>query len=487
MSFLTSPYSVRLQDLKLWQGNYDNLLKTKSSEVTGSSDTVEGISAFDSPLATPVCSPRKQVDWDKKAITPSKPFEQLLEEKLAEDVPAQVHVKPKKPFLKKGSGLIRYGLTPKSANVRFNKRVQLSSASSEGRLGKSKNSSERHKHCLNRSIPAGEGTQLTLTPLKAPDACIKPKATWSKYSDEETRTVPENQVTPRGLFNSYLLDRINELAFKHFVPGRPQTTSEVEHNTETAFTQANHDKFRQTEHTSGNTTDKELRIFEALEERAEDSSFSSTNSSIIRLLSSTPHKVKLHPKRSPIREERKEELKCNTDNRQLIQKLQEVNRKTVVLNDFLQNFRKISADDIDKVPVTTTLEETNFSEEDTRSHSQSSFYTDFENTFRGPTRVDTAVNTSFKDKEETAPKVETCFSCGELKKQLDRLSKEVPDIQAEKARVCDFAKDLEKKRDQLSKEIQNLKKKYEEDVGDLREELEGEKKKFVREKAVFDM
>lgn len=80
-----------------------------------------------------------------------------------------------------------------------------------------------------------------------------------------------------------------------------------------------------------------------------------------------------------------------------------------------------------------------------------------------------------------------CETCSELRKQLDKLLKEIPDIQAEKARVCDFAKDLEKKRDHLNKEMQKMKNKYEKDIEDLQSELEAEKKKFIREKAVFDM
>lgn len=67
------------------------------------------------------------------------------------------------------------------------------------------------------------------------------------------------------------------------------------------------------------------------------------------------------------------------------------------------------------------------------------------------------------------------------------MKREIPDIQKEKARICDFAKDLEKKRDQLSIEIQKLKDKYDRDVNDLKEELAAEKKKFVKEKALFDM
>lgn len=97
------------------------------------------------------------------------------------------------------------------------------------------------------------------------------------------------------------------------------------------------------------------------------------------------------------------------------------------------------------------------------------------------------MNTSFPNKEESIQNSLECQSCAELKHQLSKLMKEVPDIQAEKARVCDFAKDLEKKRDLLNKEMQTIKVKYEKDIEDLQGELETEKKKFVREKAVFDM
>lgn len=137
--------------------------------------------------------------------------------------------------------------------------------------------------------------------------------------------------------------------------------------------------------------------------------------------------------------------------------------------------------------------DTTFSEHETntetRSPTSSSFYTDFENTFKSSVRNrnDVAVNTSFSNKADSVQSCRECDSCAELKQQLNKLMKEIPDIQAEKARVCDFAKDLEKKRDQLNKDLQKMKSKYEKDIEDLQLELDAEKKKFTREKAVFDM
>lgn len=137
--------------------------------------------------------------------------------------------------------------------------------------------------------------------------------------------------------------------------------------------------------------------------------------------------------------------------------------------------------------------DTTFSESetntDTRSPTSSSFYTEFENTFKSSirNRNDVAVNTSFSEKEESVQICMECQNCAELKQQLNKLMKQIPDIQAEKAKVCDFAKDLEKKRDLLNRDMQKMKENYEKDTGDLRAELEAEKKKFLKEKAIFDM
>lgn len=134
------------------------------------------------------------------------------------------------------------------------------------------------------------------------------------------------------------------------------------------------------------------------------------------------------------------------------------------------------------------LEQDNWTEPDTISLISTSVYTDVEQTVRNSSKVDAAVNTTFNETTDQIAQISSeCQNCKKLQTQLNNLLDEVPDIQAEKARVCDFAKELENKRDLLTKEIENLKKKYEEDINDLRIELDAEKKKYLREKAVFDM
>lgn len=92
-------------------------------------------------------------------------------------------------------------------------------------------------------------------------------------------------------------------------------------------------------------TEQELRVFEALEERAEHSSFASTNSSIIRMLSSTPSKSKKSSAVGPITEEftsQKRQLEqVNDVNCQdtIISRVQEINKKQDVLHHFLSNLK----------------------------------------------------------------------------------------------------------------------------------------------------
>lgn len=114
--------------------------------------------------------------------------------------------------------------------------------------------------------------------------------------------------------------------------------------------------------------------------------------------------------------------------------------------------------------------------------------TSFTDTFKAnaTSKVDVAVNTSVEEKNWCI-KREECRNCEELRKKLEEISTRLPDIQEEKARVCDFAKELEAKRDQLFRDMEKMKRNHEKITSELGEELENEKRKFAREKMVFDM
>jgi hypothetical protein len=93
-----SPANIlqRLNELKMWQESHEELLKkTKnlantSGNVTSASDyqTIEGLSAFESTL-NDENSLENMKNWESQVISPGKSFDQLLEEKLAQDPGAE--------------------------------------------------------------------------------------------------------------------------------------------------------------------------------------------------------------------------------------------------------------------------------------------------------------------------------------------------------------------------------------------------------------
>lgn len=186
MSLSPSNILQRLQELKLWQESHDELLKkTKnlintSGNITAASDcrTIDGLSAFDLTASENEESPRTNKKWESVIISPTKPFNDLLEEKLAEDLPPPtVSDKPKKPFLKKGSGLKRF---------RLKNQPKLHSVTKKSFINKSANKDN--------------------IPLKAPDISIKPRATWTTVSH------PKSNIPPA---ESSLLNKFVKLDFFH--------------------------------------------------------------------------------------------------------------------------------------------------------------------------------------------------------------------------------------------------------------------------------
>lgn len=242
MSFFPSPVLVRLQELKLWQGNYDGLLKNKSKGTNPSdSETIEGVSALDSTHSTsPFSSPERSrtVDWDKKEISPSKPFDQLLEEKLALDNPVQVQAKPKRPFLRKGSGLARYKLNqqPPRSKTGIRAFVHIAKTNQENRIkdGSTALITSRSSKCPRIfNTQKKERPEIGLTPLTMPDFTMKTKATWRDVLEDENTNREEKTEEPcdkssdnyksyQNSFNSHIIDKINDFNFRRLLPPSPR-------------------------------------------------------------------------------------------------------------------------------------------------------------------------------------------------------------------------------------------------------------------------
>lgn len=191
--------------------------------------------------------------------SPKKDFQTLLEEKLKRESEAMSNVcndaktKPKKPFLKKGQGLSRFKISKNSKQPIIKK--HNTSLSSKQCINKNdKNKESIYKNVIskspNNSVISGK-RQLNLKTVPLPRNKILNKAEYISPSKQTAYNVTSNQ--------SKYLQEMNMLDFDS------KTERELE----------------------------EVRIFELLEEKAENSSFCSTSSTVLAFLQqSTPFKIK---------------------------------------------------------------------------------------------------------------------------------------------------------------------------------------------------
>ncbi|CAG9854405.1 unnamed protein product [Phyllotreta striolata] len=434
MSFKASPYLESLHELLSWQGRFDNLLvqknKSKTSRNSTESDFSDGIEPLNESKSDNSNIQHSDFDWDNKAIVPTKPFTELLEEKLAEYQPNISPTKPKKPFLKKGAGLTRYKLTPK-----------VWSPKTQAQRNHEKTISSKE---VNQ--PVSTNHQNEPTPLKMPEVSIKSKAFWIKADENETDCETNNFKNAKYSFNN------------------------IKSNSE----EDNHISNNEPDHSSNfdlNYSEKELQVFEMLEEKLADG-FTSANSSIMQLLASTPN----NRRKSNINGSNRDNSEMLSKILQSLKLITQNNRNGFIINSPLKN-SATSFSDAEKWYTSNS-----------RSQSSSSFYSEFEKTLETHEKVDTGVNTSYVEEQQcNRPKFEQCTGCVELRNKLSKLEKDIPNITLEKAKLCDFAKELESKRDDIQKEMEFMKLKYEKDLEDLREELAEEKVKSAKDKALVNM
>ncbi|KAH1011447.1 centromere protein J [Dendroctonus ponderosae] len=355
MSFSPSLSLVRLQDLKQWQGSYDNLLQQSRNKPENHIETASQQDSFNSVNLG---------EWDQKKIAPPKPFEQLLEEKLADNPPTGAAVKPKKPFLRKGQGLARFRMGPCSL---VNNQLRVVGARKTGlnrpkrtSTAKQQNQAAERKGILKK--PAHP--EVDLSPLTVPDF-VKPRGTWKnvfettgKDSPKDSGAISRDFEPDYGIVENYEdfrkslgLDEIAPLAagetvqtdYLYKTPSNnhimktPDSQSDAEESerqncADSHFFPLNKEILQtvndyaksyfggqvsllsneipgelsglnapKTDKPLGEFTleerkmEKELKIFETLEAKVGNSSFCSTNTSIANLLASTstPQKTQL--------------------------------------------------------------------------------------------------------------------------------------------------------------------------------------------------
>uniref|UniRef100_A0A6P7GAM2 Centromere protein J isoform X1 n=1 Tax=Diabrotica virgifera virgifera TaxID=50390 RepID=A0A6P7GAM2_DIAVI len=451
MSLMSSPYLIRLQELKLWQGNYDNLLQKQqenSQECIDLSDidSLDGVTPINESTTPRVSKDMNCVDLDRQVILPTtKPFNELLEDKLLDDQPYLPPAKRKQPFLKKGAGLARYKLTPNLKPYMSKTKSKITTP-----LNKNQDKDNLTSENLNQE-------EQSITPLKVPEVSIRCKAKWTKVDNGNEGFVKQQDETKFS--SNYIIEKVNELFYRsNHCSGDSQA-----HNS------SKYDKIEKEDLPENLCSDKsanELKLFEMLEEKANHSSFLSTNTSIVKLLTSTPSNNN-SPKKVPVSEDSNlyQALKSNTS---------KLNKVLTSLKFSSQNKNGYCTDNQSR-----KSSESDSSCNEKTSILSSSFYSEFETTLRR-NDVDKAVNTDFKSDVG-------CSNCIELESQIDKLQQKSSNLVSANSKLDQHVKELERQCDLLNSEMKRSRNDYEKDVEDLQKELEDERKKLAREKALVDM
>jgi len=585
MSYSPSLSVVRLQELKLWQGSYENLLqKSKSNSQTSEIEPLEGIGFLDASNASEG-EYRNSRDWDKKEIVPLKPFEQLLEEKLAEDTPTKGNAKPKRPFLRKGQGLARFRMGPTPPVVTRTKvvsprKIEGNPKTMPNPLSKKAPPITR-KGILKKHVFSNNHNHqyVDLSPLTLPDY-VKPRGTWKNVFENRDngqfevgfhRNKGDNVERDHGEMENYeefrkslgggetvpkIVGGGSEPMEKECVSKKsgnkqisletPKCRDDVPSRKQKNLSQSSFDEFTKKllskisdmhchpakqfvgndipenisefllqKQKNGDLTlyeqkmERELRNFEILEKKVENSSFCSTNTSVTNLLASTPQKLGDNTNKPGDKgilnnnAQLLNTIEFTNDRHENIQlKLHEVAQKTDVLQQFLENLRNVKQNkdlqhensELSRQSEKSTSTDTSFSDENTqwstRSPSLTDNCTEYDMTCQSDSwkKIDAGVNTSFDNSrlDETVKNEGACRECEELRSKVSEIKQKCFNFHAENSNLRGDVRELEKKIEQLKKDMKKAKEKYEETVESLQGDLDCEKKKFAKEKFYFE-
>lgn len=244
------------------QNDIKLIISSPKDEIQSGQVIIDGIAPLppDKTVTTHIC-----ID-DLPVPSPKKDFHTLLEEKLkdCDNVPSEkVNTNPgkkvKKPFLRKGEGLSRFRLNqrlhlptmkPRSRSVSLSSSMQSNSKPSKNE-SKNNNIAQSSRTALSKNTYCTNSAQKHLSLKNIP----LPKQKLRCKSESNTSDIPLEKY-------------INEIKNK------------IELNTSDFQCGAQKES-------------EEVRIFELLEEKAENSSFCSTSSAVIAFLQqSTPFKIK---------------------------------------------------------------------------------------------------------------------------------------------------------------------------------------------------
>ncbi|GJQ78076.1 hypothetical protein Trydic_g2418 [Trypoxylus dichotomus] len=547
MSITASSLLARLEELKKWQEKQQQrLLQQQSSRFESTNntssnyDTIEGLSEFNSssaltktnvkqiPLTVLSEKNANIIDTSKHEEMKSPVINASFRQKQCnKNIPLRddenSSAKPKKPFLKRGSGLVRFKMNPGDQKRPFNKMIKRHSSL---------------KSCiktdtLNENTSEKQSTEFEVTPLKRPD--VNFKAVWFKLGNDDLTKTNGKDISHEEILAKKTISQINEFAAKKI--GTPEKSLPAHFNRISnevklpsyyeeclpkivEVTEANPvaSKYEYMKIPCNQPSEqslyeqqleRELLIFEALEEKAMNSSFCSTSSSVLHIMSSTPSKLKNRSLVKHFMHEKPEHHTALPNN--IIEEVQD-DHLIAIEQPKPSKPINITESDVDKV---SSLESSVTSEDlqeksqddvdfrdnipwpdvNTYTRENSSLSSASLQTARSSPGEDTLVSES-ETRENKAERVQivekkSCESEVEnakdlLTQKLKALDDEIQNFRKENAKLQRAKLELEKEEREFKKEKKAFEKYVLEEKINVEFYLEDEKRKLAKEKMVFD-
>lgn len=183
MSLTASSLLARLEELKKWQAKQQQRLTEQQSSLkdrtnaSSNFDTIEGLSEFNStseisrndlkpPPRSILIERNSNLNSSKASARKSNNYNDETAVRYSDNS------KLKMPYLRRGSGLVRYKMNPGDQRRPFNRIIQRRTSNNNNNTKTSKSYGD---------IPH-DSDPVEITPLKRPDINIK--AVWFKIGDE---------------------------------------------------------------------------------------------------------------------------------------------------------------------------------------------------------------------------------------------------------------------------------------------------------------
>lgn len=386
--------------------------------------------------------------------SPNKDFNMLLEENLnRSSSPIRQNVKPKQPFLRKGSGLGRFRMTLKDVASNSPQSHKSSKPRTTRRQQQQRRSSKFQEKVQEKREDTPRIQEKRETPKIQIEKYVEPIASWTSSQPSQPLQPPQPPQRPQPLQSLQSLQQSNYNSLLSELCQARQTDPEL----------FNTPVINQSLETNQQLFERdlldELKLFEALEQKVSNSSFCSNSSLVQRLMEhsnkSTPQKKYNFSLQSKYQSD-EDSIPSPKKTVYFAHKTTPIEEETTDQSDDESEISSDANSTINSDDISNTPNNKN-------------------NHFRELVLRDAATNT---DAEQISTEL--------LKTRLEELETEIETFRRENARVNNLKIQFENDARNLEKQKSQLRKEVEEEKRQMKQQLSEEKTKIMKDKQLYD-